>query len=392
MKTPTWLPLVGASLAACLATGSSIAHPHEDQGECDAFCEMQPSFTADQVRERLGDADKAIWIENSVLHVLADIDAERVFLCCDLQFSLHRVAEDDTLWASSFWIRDLDDAFFSFRVINPDGLVGTTMPLVEDDFVYRGSNAPPVLPAVETLSGQLETRVLESGEITRDIQIYLPPGATELETVPVVYSADGGHVSHTAKMVEALILAGQIQPVALVGIPSAPPEPGEFVFPDPRSREYLHTVDTEQFEGHERFVLDVVIPAVEREFPVATRRDQRMVYGYSSGGSWAASMGLRNSDTFGRTAAGSIANLEWVDTSNVDPRTRFLISGGVFEPGFLEGSTDVVNRINAEGGHATLRTFVTGHGSEAFSRLLAEALIAYFPAETETAQPSTAAD
>ena len=62
-----------------------------------------------------------------------------------------------------------------------------------------------------------------------------------------------------------------------------------------------HATDTRQW--HESHFLDVVLPFVERTYPVASDRENRLLLGFSKSGVGAVVLALRHSEIFGRAAA-----------------------------------------------------------------------------------------
>ncbi|WP_058303779.1 alpha/beta hydrolase [Gorillibacterium timonense] len=109
----------------------------------------------------------------------------------------------------------------------------------------------------------------------RSLWVYLPPGYTELATYPVIYCQDGleflnfGRIAtHTNYLV---LEEGIVSPV-IVGIEVDLPV---------RTEEY--SPDGSRFTAYSRFVVEEVLPSIEREFPVQNEAEGRILAGDSLG-------------------------------------------------------------------------------------------------------------
>lgn len=124
----------------------------------------------------------------------------------------------------------------------------------------------------------------------RSLWIYLPPGYNELSTYPVLYCQDGleflnfGRIAtHTNYLV---LEEGIVSPV-IVGIEVDLPR---------RTAEYA--ADGSRTAAYKRFVVDEVLPFVEREFPVRNDRDGRVLAGDSLGATVSLHLALDYPDRF----------------------------------------------------------------------------------------------
>ncbi|PNY81758.1 alpha/beta hydrolase [Deinococcus koreensis] len=282
-------------------------------------------------------------------------------VCCGLQLPLSPIPGTD-LWGVTARVAEVQQLAMTIGVFR-DGQFG------QDLQTWRGAQAPPALKAVPTgqLLGRVQTFGLESGLPligTRQLSVYTPPGWSAAEPLPVVYLADGA-APGMATTLEPLIQSGRAPRVVLVGIESAPSAlTGQAYDPaqDRRAQEYLdgYTGGEAAFRAHERFLLDTVLPEIERRFGVRGTAQGRVVGGFSNGGAWAISMAARHPDTFRGVIALSPSNLPGAQ-GLPHPQARVFTSGGTLEPGFLEASRTYAASIRARGGAVRQVGRVGGH-------------------------------
>lgn len=351
------------------------------------FCRIADGVSLADALEHLTDADTAYWTEGETIAIAArrPVGGEPARLCCALQESLD-LLDDGQIWGVRFWIADLDQAFIDINVSpRPESADDdTSEPQV---LTFRGANSPPPPPQSASLSGTLEDTELVSDAlgVTRTLTIYTPPGQPPVEGWPVVYIADGRSVTGLAKIADALIMRGEIAPVLLVGLwnaPAPPTPPAAFSFStDSRSQEYLWGVDPDRFQAHQDFLMSEVIPLTVRDHHATQNRDQRMLFGFSSGAAWALTTGLLHPDQFGSVTGASFG---WQNAMTATAASAgspaFYLSGSEFEPGFLRDSQNAAETLAAAGADAHFQRFVSGHTYLAFSRQFETGLKAAFPA------------
>src|SRR5262249_34613661 len=148
----------------------------------------------------------------------------------------------------------------------------------------------------------------------RRVTTYLPPGHDRSRPSPVVYVCDGQSVKAFARVVEPLIAAGRVPPVALVGV-----HDGGYLGPSPkgahdydgskdlRAQEYIPSINPGRFADHETFFVKEVPAWAERRFGLSAVRKDRAVSGYSNGGRFAAEMAFRHPEVFGHAFCLSVA-------------------------------------------------------------------------------------
>ena len=301
-----------------------------------------------------------VWAQGDTLTFVYEGEADSVRLCCGLQESLRRLPESD-VWTLSKSIPDLSEGAFSYAFIVDD--------VFPQSFSFwRGEDAPALPERLESLTGEVSSHTLESihlGE-SREIFVYIPPDyeAAKLLGLPVVYLADGASVFEYAHFVEPLINEGALPQMLLVGIESGTSEPDEdgdySLETDMRAREYIPDEADERFFEHERFVLEEVLPWAQTEFGASAKRSERIVYGHSNGGVFAAAMGIRNPDVFGYALPFSVG-VDPTDILDYEPvETEFYFVAGTLEEGFFSSTQALAERLAAD----TISVFkkrVAGH-------------------------------
>lgn len=149
------------------------------------------------------------------------------------------------------------------------------------------------------IAGQLSANIrISSDHLGYDLQywVYYPTGTKSGDKLPTLYLTDGQLYLEYGKLhglLDEEIEAGRIKPVIAV-------------FLDPRDPDnWKHNRRGPQFDCNPAFVQffkDELIPKMEKEFPVSSRREDRVILGLSHGGLNAACFGLMAADTFGGIA------------------------------------------------------------------------------------------
>jgi predicted alpha/beta superfamily hydrolase len=181
----------------------------------------------------------------------------------------------------------------------------------------------------------------------RDIIVYLPPGYYEQphRRFPVLYMHDGQnlfdgatsfipgvdwHVGHTA---DDFILTGAVQPLIIVGIYNV----GKV-----RNHEYTPTkvprLGGGRADRYAKFLMQEVMPFVQREYRVLSDARVTGIGGSSLGGLLSLYLGLKHPEIFGRVAA--LSPSVWWDQlfihrfaveASVEPRPRIWLDIGTKE-------------------------------------------------------------
>lgn len=389
-----------AAMAAALALAASDPPPPAagtpDFPACAAVvaqpCRVPDALSAADARRWLGGRTSAWRIDGDTLKVVA-AGAAPPRLCCTFQGTLDPVPGAPGLWALSLRAPRLDEAVVDIALLGPAGAARPD--------VWRGPHAPPPAPRQAPPAGWLHAVTLDSKALgeRRRLEIYAPPpdGAAR----PVIYMADGGNVPHLAAIAHGLASAGLIREPVLVGLDVGPAgaAPGQPGF-DPqrydllRHREYLIGFQggEDRFAGHERFLLDEVLPYAETTWGATADPALRAVMGESDGAAWALALAARHPDTFHTAVALSFTYGPPVLAALEQGRIRNAYLGaGLYEAFPLRRTRDASTELSGKADRLRLEVRAAGHSPAAWDDQFAEALLWAFPADFGLGQPSAAA-
>ena len=298
---------------------------------------------AAELRGRLGEGPLAAWMEDDVLHVLWQGQADEVRLGGGVQPQLWPVAGTDDLWEASLRIRRLEEAVITIVVMLRRGdQPGQTA----DMLVWRGPRAPAAVPAAQELRGAVEEHTLDGTALgaPRQVTVYHPPGPAGPLRGCVL--ADGQSAGCFARVLEPAILAGTVPPVLLVGVHNGASLSSPW--PDLRTQEYVPGRSRKRFGAHLQFVTGEVIPWAGRRFgPVD---GPWVAAGFSNGGVWAISAGQRRPDVFGAVAAFSPGIVpQRISGEARAAGIRHYLAAGTFETGFRRATRQWAERLQAAG-------------------------------------------
>ncbi|GAB1822737.1 hypothetical protein HerbRD11066_59010 [Herbidospora sp. RD11066] len=288
------------------------------------------------LRARLGADELAVWAEDDVLNILWRGDGEPYRLLSGVQCVLWPVEGD--LWEASVRVRRLDEAVITVTVASRSGVA---------EKVWRGPRAIPALPEAGELKGTFEEHDLPFLDGHRKVHLYVPPGVEGL--VPAVCVADGQMLPGIVPVVEAAVLAGNCPPVAMVGVASADGAG------DPRSHEYLPSMDPSRFAAHLAFVIDEVLPWADERFPAS---GAWLTAGMSSGAVWALNAAQRRPDVF----SGALGLSPGIHPeTELHALTRTYVGGGTLEAGFRWAAGEWATKLTAAGAEVRHVDWVGGH-------------------------------
>lgn len=385
-------------LAAC-ASPSAVAPPpvavtaaYDEHSLC-AEAPAESPICVDDVsdidettaRVALGDQELVVRREGDRLTAFARVAAESASLCCSLQGEMARIAETD-LFVARYRLARLDEAVLTF--VPSTWLSNQREFRMEDQPRWIGPNAPPPPPVVTELRGQRFERTLWSeylGE-TRRLYFYLPPGHDRTRTYPVVFMADGASVMVLAPMFERLIDDGKIAPVIFAGAASGREaiveDRSSLGISDIRAADYLPGREERipRFEQHLRFFSEELVDYASREFGGARDPAQRVVTGFSNGGSFSLFAALRRPDVFGISMPLSPSWRALPEEDLSRPlRARFLMSAGLYEIGRQRRASQYAETLRSRGFDVTMQTPAMGHDRDQEAAMLAQYLPMVFP-------------
>jgi enterochelin esterase-like enzyme len=396
--------ILAALLAACAPQGLLELEPpptaaYDERSACsDAppqspICIVNaPDIDETAARAALNDEEFAIQRDGDQLTLFARVAAENADLCCSLQGPMTRIGETD-LFVVRYRLSRLDDAALTF--FPPSWLVSGRSFRREDAYRWFGPNAAQPPPVVEELRGERFERTLWSEHLqeTRRIFFYLPPGYERSRAYPAVFMADGASVMVLAPMFERLISDGKMAPVVFVGAGSGQSsiieDRSDLGITDFRSADYLPDFEQRlpRYEQHMRFFTEELVTYARREFGISSEPAQRVVTGFSNGGSFSLYAALQRPDVFGVSIPLSPA---WRSLTEAEfssgGRARFLMAAGLYEVGRHRRASQHAEVLRARGYAVTMETPAMGHDRDQEVAMLARFLPLVFPASAETSR------
>ncbi|ESQ77996.1 esterase family protein [Asticcacaulis sp. YBE204] len=331
------------------------------------YAPRKPDFDRAEAVRRLGDTSLVYWVDGPTLRIAARSSAREPRLCCTFQPPMYDLS--DGIWGLMVEVPELDRSVIQM-ILAGDATVPQT---------YRGPQALPDPVRVEALKGRVETVEIDSFSLKekRKVTIYRPAVPPPATGYPVIYMADGQSTAVFALIVESLIDQGLIQPVMMVGLwHGTGPRDGGW---DQRNREYLPSakVDPAAYQRHSNFVLTEVMPLAEKTYGASRRRDDRLTYGFSSGGSWAMSFALRHPDVFAKaSAAGMSAGPDNFAFTGEEKVALYLTTGRYDQ--FYQRNLKTCQNAQAAGVACRFTGLYAGHDSYVWNHALVESLKASF--------------
>lgn len=221
------------------------------------------------------------------------------------------------------------------------------------------------------LQGTLTEHRFKWGEQSRQVSVYVPPGAQNHSSLPTAYFHDGAlYVDQvpTPQIIEALIRAEEIEPLVAV-----------FVSPINRSVEYRgETRFLDFFNGE-------LVDFVQEHYPVAEQPARRAVIGSSRGGLGALAVAWHRSDpVFGLcgmlqpalTPATQI--LDEIFASDRRP-LKFSVVAGRYDVRFLGDYYRLLDTLLVKGYPVSRRISSVGHSHNSWQHDIPGMLRSFFP-------------
>jgi enterochelin esterase-like enzyme len=146
-----------------------------------------------------------------------------------------------------------------------------------------------------------------------------------------------------------------------------------------RNVEYVVGRDSPRFEEHELFFTQTLLEWTESTIGIHHDRDRAAVFGYSCGGAFAASMGIRNPEKYGAIFAFSIAGRPIADFE-VEPSSsvadvNFYFRSGSREPGGMRSYMARLGKwLTRAGSHVDISVNPGGHEFALWSNALNDSI------------------
>ncbi|GAA0571947.1 alpha/beta hydrolase [Rhizomicrobium electricum] len=328
-----------------------------------------PAPDAADVHHRLSAQNTAWWRDGDRFFIVTRAKAAKVSICCTFQAPMDRIPGTDD-WTFAIKSPHLDDAIIDI-LVRPDETWPSSAPAI-----WHGPKAPAAPKQGFIPPDRLKTIEIDSPNLgeKRKIAIYLPPGFNAAKRYPVIYMADGQDTGARAGIAEALIAAGKLPPLALVGLYAGEGRPLSDNQADRRNLDYLLDLVPGDafFRKHEAFLLNEVMPLAEKDFGASSDPADRLLVGQSSGATWAVDTALRHPQSFGRAAGLSICWRRVHDWGA--EKAKLFLGGGLFESC---GETTAQAAAGAKAAGETVRfiSYASGHSRAMWDVLFADALV-----------------
>jgi prolyl oligopeptidase len=304
-----------------------------------------------RLRERVGERDRAVWLDGSdlVFCYRGPGSAPAVLLGWVAHLPMQRA--DGDLWFVAVRLREAAAAAVSWFVM--PGPEADLAAVVASGQVWRGPDSPRVPQPATGIRGDVTVEAFRSDALgeTRDVSLYLPaPAAASRATspLPVLFAADGWQ---RPDLVEPLIEAGAIPPIAVVAAASDPSGAG-------RAAEYLP--GAERHARAVRFFGEELAGWAASRFDVATDAGSRAVFGVSNGAAFALSAAAAKGAGFGRVIAFSIGGSATAPPA-LPPEVAVYLCSGRLEKSFHETTSRVAAALDVPRRELVRREWVAGH-------------------------------
>jgi enterochelin esterase-like enzyme len=359
--------MVAFVLLACL---QASAQPQES-----GYTVTSTVWTAKTIEERKAKENSSLWRDGEELTMVYQGKADSVSTCCGIYTPMRKVRDSDW-WVFTAQVPRLEELVLMYGFFPT--VDGKPKPQTGPFLVWRGPKAPAqpkeilVLRMFET---SFESKFLKA---KRDISVYLPLGYDPEKRDPknpirVVYMADGQSAREMAQVLEPLIREKVVPPVMIVGMHSANDNNGGAEI-DGRGAEYLQNQNSSRYMQHEKFLLEEVIPWAEKTYGASSKREDRVVFGYSNGGGFAATISSDHPDVFGFAFPFS-PNVVPNFKSDSKLMPAYFLTAGLLESYFLGTARNIAGLVKDRKGRFELRERVAGHDFAMWREEFANAIV-----------------
>lgn len=129
-----------------------------------------------------------------------------------------------------------------------------------------------------------------------------------------------------------------------------------------------------------KFFIEEVIPCANSEYGLSSAREDRAVFGFSSGAAFALAAALQHPEIFADALPFSIGVPE-MPARPAGALPRFHLVAGELEPAFLAMTRSAHDIIATWGADATLSVYRSGHDQLMWEVALAQLIPRVFPAQ-----------
>ncbi len=308
----------------------------QDKSAQEKSAQKEVPEAASKLIERAKAESSSVWIENGKLIFFhqADLDSVQVKITTQSK-PMKRIAGSD-VWTCQVALPDVEKGMMSYGFIatakgKPVGGGGQRF--------WRGPKAPQPLRVSDSLIGSVEHHDFESPSLgeTRTVSVYQPGPNRKIEYV--VYMSDGDATEGYAHILEPLIESGELPSIVLVGTHSGIYRGDVELSRDDtrrnvRALEYVPSLDPNRFQQHETFFTQEVLSWAEKKYPLPTSAKSRVVFGFSNGGAFAATMGIRHPELYGSVIACAIAGDRYDLSKSPRLSNEFFLVTGTWDTRF----------------------------------------------------------
>jgi enterochelin esterase-like enzyme len=311
------------------------------------------------------DTDTAVAIDGDVLSIVRRDASNALDVTGTFQCPMSRISGSD-VWALQLRAASWEAAFFGYAFRSQPATPFSGFRY------FRGPKAPALPAEKTTLAGRLIETSIASRHLgeNRAITVYLPPRVAEAN-VPALFMADGESVWQYARVLEPLIDAGAIKPIAIVGVHSGQGER--------RAREYIAGVDAEAFAKHLAFFVDELLPWATSEYGISRERRDRALFGYSNGADFVAAAAVNHPELFAHVLPFSTGMRIQGPRPDAVDLPRFYFAAGELEP-FITSTRAAHEAVQSWGAASSFDVYRSGHDALLWSVALVDIAPRVFPA------------
>jgi enterochelin esterase-like enzyme len=298
--------------------------------------EKEVPEAAAKLIERAKAEGSSVWIENGKLIFFHQAETDGVQVKITTQSKpMKRIAGSD-VWTCQVSLPNVEKGMMSYGFIEttkgkPVGASGQRF--------WRGPKAPKPLRFSDSLKGSVDHHDFASASLgeTRTVSVYLPSSNRKIEYV--VYMSDGDATDGYAHILEPTMEDDELPPIALIGTHSGVYR-GEVELSrddtrrNVRALEYVPSLDPSRFQQHETFFTQEVLSWAEKKYPLPTSTESRVVFGFSNGGSFSATMGIRHPELYGSVIACAIAGDRYDLSKSPRLSNEFFLVTGTWDTRF----------------------------------------------------------